>query len=249
MKVVIVALLVISGFIIFASPIDAFALPQMRIIADGAPSLTIADNAPGDIDPQDGSIVFSGIIGDFVVEVNIGVTKPIFGTETQPSVSFSVNVLRGSIPGTSDIIVEFSDTDFVNSVPLVMSGDVSVNVSPSGQIEVFRDNGNTLFAKTNLEFDTGIISDTFLGPEPFTMNTSGDYSLTFVASMTVDSSSPAAFIDVDVITVDKILAGELLPTSQVSLLLGGLQTYSIWYLPIILSGVGLTIYKFRKNLN
>jgi len=247
-KVVIVTLLVISGFIIFASPIDAFALPQMRIIADGAPSLTIADNAPGDIDPQDGSIVFSGTIGDFVVDVNIGITKPIFGTETQPSVSFSVNVFRGPIPGTSDIIVEFSDTDFVNSVPLVMSGDVSSNVSPSGQIEVFRDNGNTLFTKTNLEFDTGIISGIFLGPESFTMNTSGDYSLTFVASMTVDSSSPA-FIDVDVITVDKILAGELLPTSQVSLLLGGLQTYSIWYLPIILSGVGLTIYKFRKNLN
>ncbi len=236
-----------STLLVFPAVMDAYAEPRMKIIADGFPELVIVDNDANDSDPTLGSIVYTGIgVGEFDVVVNLGVTKPFFGDEFLPVFDISVNAIT-TTPGDHNIVVEFSETDFNNSIPLLMNADVSANADNTAQLELFRDNDNVHFGQDISEYDTGIITGVLgLGAVPFTLNTSGDYSLTAVITINNDGAG-SGFIDADMFTVEKILAGELLPMENMSLIIAGLQAPTMWFVPIVATGIGLAVFQIKKR--
>jgi hypothetical protein len=46
----------------------------------------------------------------------------------------------------------------------------------------------------------------------------------------------------------EIIGGEIIPIETISLLLAGSQSYS-WMIPVILSGIGIGLFVFRKSEN
>jgi len=46
-----------------------------------------------------------------------------------------------------------------------------------------------------------------------------------------------------------IVGGELLPIKNTALLLAGLQSSAIWMIPLLVSGIGIGLFVFRKSEN
>ena len=234
--------------LIFPAVMDAYALPQMRITADGAAPLIIFDNDGNDAALADGSISFTGPIGDFDISVDVGLTKPFVGTETMPTLEVTA-LASTSTAGTHTIVIEFSDIDFVNTVPLRMNVDVTANPDQSAGISVWRDNSNAYFAQTSFEYDSGLQTIPIgIDDDTFLINTSGDYSLTTVITL-INDGAGTGFLTSDMFTLDRILGGELLSLDNSALVIAGLTSMSVWMIPTVLglAGAGIYLVKFRAN--
>ena len=242
------AVMAITISLIFPTVIDAYALPQMKITADGAAPLIIFDNDASDAAAADGSISFTGAIGVFDLSVDVGLTKPFIGTETMPTLEVTA-LASTSTAGTHTIVIEFSDIDFVNTVPLRMNVDVTANPDQSAGISVWRDNSNAYFAQTSFEYDSGLQTIPIgIDDDTFLINTSGDYSLTTVITL-INEGAGTSFLTSDMFTLDRILGGELLSLDNSALVIAGLTSMSVWMIPTVLglAGAGIYLVKFRAN--
>jgi hypothetical protein len=76
-------------------------------------SATITDGSVGDINPAAGAVTFSGSIGNFMINVTTGLSKPVLGSAADPFIDLnSVDVTsRASTGGTLTLSV--TDTDFL----------------------------------------------------------------------------------------------------------------------------------------
>jgi len=129
-----------------------------------------------------------------------------------------------------------------------MLADVTGNAATGDvQFQLFSDDGNGYFVKDTLQYDTGSLTGvTAIGAVPFVIITSGDYSLTAV--MTVNTVGIGSNdIDGRISTQEQILAGELLPIGNMSLIIAGMQTSAIWFAPIVASGIGLAAFQIKKR--
>jgi hypothetical protein len=71
--------------------------------------ITVADGSGLDLNPLAGVITFSGAIGDWIVNVNTGVSKPVLGPA--PTLDLNSIDVTGAAGGT--LAVRLTDTDFV----------------------------------------------------------------------------------------------------------------------------------------
>ena len=74
----------------------AATLMEMYLSDTVNPPVFVDDNGPGDLDPTEGSVLYSGKIGSWIVNVTTSITYPALGTAGSPKLDFnSVDVSSG----------------------------------------------------------------------------------------------------------------------------------------------------------
>ncbi len=171
----------LTGFSVF----PAHATPMLQLEATGVAAVTITDNGIGDISPLQGAVTFNGALGDFILNVTTGLSKPLLGTPAFPHLDLnSVNV--NSFSGGT-LTIRLTDTGFIGNLPTVnfaslIGGTTFGNVSYSTYIA----QGNNPFATDTLISNMGPYgSGSFSGGQSNTISLpSGPYTLTLVAQIT-----------------------------------------------------------------
>jgi len=178
-KLAVGALAALSGMLL---ALPANAIPTLRI-TEGANIVTVTDNGTGDINPFLGAVVFSGTVGNFIVNTVSGATKPILGSSTSPLLDLNSLNINGT--AGSQIILEFSENDFTTSgqtldLPSLVGGTTVGTL----RYQTFASLTNIEFARDILIADSGIMQGGFLFNAVATAALSGSYSLTTVVTIT-----------------------------------------------------------------
>jgi hypothetical protein len=128
-KTAIIAFVAMAGIFLTAT---ANAVPSTQ----GANIVTVTDNGAGDINSDSGVVVFSGGVGDFIVNTTTGVTKPLLGSSSSPILDLNSINVNGASSGT--IILEFSETGFTNvNATLDMLSVIGGTTAGTLQFETF----------------------------------------------------------------------------------------------------------------
>lgn len=112
------------GALTLASALMAHAAPALKM-SDGTVTLLVEDDGPLDASTVPGVVVYSGPVGsNWYLNVNTGLTKPILGSSTDPSMDLNVSDYSNG-PGT--ITIQFSDDSF-GSASGLLSGVVTTQI-------------------------------------------------------------------------------------------------------------------------
>jgi hypothetical protein len=182
-----VAALVAGGLFLAAE--QAEAAPIMTL-SDGTTTIEVRDNGVGDVNSLEGAITFSGAVGNFIVNVPTGLSKPVLGSAAWPNMDLNDSSVSSIGGGT--LTITFSDDGFTGfDGPAWLSSVVGGVTDGTARFEVWVDQNNTLLAKTtkvaalgsfgDLRSSSTGFSDT--KSETFTTGT-GLYSITQVAILT-----------------------------------------------------------------
>lgn len=147
--------------LLFAAAIQVATSPLLHAEAElslsqGAASVVVLDNGPGDTNSALGAITFTGSVGNFNGSFGVGETKPFIGGAGQPQLTLmSTNITTGTEGGTLTIL--FGDTNFgpvTNGIATAHIGGITTlltgfntNISlTAGQISysTFADNTNSV---------------------------------------------------------------------------------------------------------
>jgi hypothetical protein len=166
---------------------------------DGNIKVTIEDNGAGDINPMLGVITFNQSLGNWIVNVTTGITKPVLGTNEIPRLDLnSVNV-TSSGSGPADLLIGFSETGFTYSGP----GFTSLIGGVAGgtvDYKTYLDANNILFG-----MGSGLSAGLF-GPGAFawsdsaTVGHGSQYSLTELVQVSHTGPFQATSFNAEIIT-------------------------------------------------
>jgi protocatechuate 3,4-dioxygenase beta subunit len=172
-----------------------YAASKLRL-SDGVTTVTITDGQPGDFSPLDGTVLYAGPVGaNWFTVVAAGVTKPSFGSPTNPFLDLS---FQASSRGGGTLTAEFSDNDFL--VPAIFAPNIVGTMSATtGTVnyDVWTDPGNMLFAHTIPVATIGPMTPNGIGH--FAGSASGPggqaapYSLTQVLKINHDGAGTTTF--------------------------------------------------------
>ena len=91
---------------------SASAIPIITLDDGINPVVTIKDDEIDDLGVSPGVVVFNGSIGNFIVNVTTGITKPVLGSEADPQLHLnSVNVSNVS-GATGSLTITFSEDGY-----------------------------------------------------------------------------------------------------------------------------------------
>ncbi len=173
---------VVATLSAFCLTVPANAVPTLRI-TEGANIITVTDNGAGDINPFIGAVVFSGTVGNFIVNTVSGVTKPILGSSASPLLDLNSLNINGL--SASQITLEFSENNFTAPGPtLDLPSLIGGSTVGTLQYQTFASLTNTEFARDILIADSGVLTGGFLFQELATIAISGSFSLTTVVTIT-----------------------------------------------------------------
>jgi hypothetical protein len=135
----------------------------------------VTDGDSMDSNTLAGAVTFNGSLGIFILNVSTGLTKPLAGSASAPSIDLnSVNFATGA--GT--LTMTFSETGFT-AFPGILTGDVGGTIGPGGSLTniVMQ---NALNLVTNGPFSPGAFS----GSGSAALIDGAPYSLTQTAILT-----------------------------------------------------------------
>ena len=101
-----------------AGPLPTGPGPSEIVVSDGINTVSCKDGDPCDGSTLTGVINFSAPLDGWVVNVDVGTTKPIQGSATEPQIDLTFSLTYNSAaaqPGDNLITIEFSDPDFLAS--------------------------------------------------------------------------------------------------------------------------------------
>lgn len=147
-------------------------------LSDGESSVTMTD-----LD-TDGAVLYAGSIGDWVLNITVGIAGPIIGDGNSSSLDLnSLNVTGRSESGG---VLYIALTDTGNMVPF---GNTNYLVEYGGTtggsiaFQSYVDTTNAAFGTENLLYDTGALGGAFSGTGFGYIGVSGPYSITTVATI------------------------------------------------------------------
>lgn len=164
---------------------SAYAVPTLTL-KSGATTINITDDGLNDAYAGAGSITFIGAVGNFVVNVSTGITKPVLGSSILPWMDLnSVDVSSGA----AVLEIWFSDSGFT------YTGGLTMNVGGTFQ--------NTASFETQVNGTT--ISSLILGPGADSGSTGGAATLTASDTLTLytninHSAAGSTSFDQEVVT-------------------------------------------------
>jgi hypothetical protein len=151
--------LLVAGAVFLATPPPADAAFQLRLSDDGGTTFTtITDGGAGDSSSMAGVIVFNGAIGNWIVNVTTGISKPVF-PNTPSLAKMDLNSTNVHANSSGTLTIELTDTGF-SLVPSPFN--YILNNQFGGTIS-----GGTVTAQSFIgvtEFDTSTFSSPVLGP-------------------------------------------------------------------------------------
>lgn len=176
---------VILGGAALAQIAPAEALPVLRITSSAGPSVTITDGGAGDLNSLVGVVQFSGQVGNWVLNVTTGTTKPFSGTDLLPKMDLnSLNASTG-LTSAETLTLEFSENDFITSAAAPSKMDIGGVTEGLVDYAVYASTSNLTLQKDILigqlgTFNGGAFSGSY-GPS---FNVVAPFSLTQVVQIT-----------------------------------------------------------------
>jgi hypothetical protein len=167
-------------------------------VYDGVnPLITVFDNGPGDQFPITGEILVQTNVGVWNLDINVAVTKPLFGSTTQPVMDLSASA---SSTAAGSLRLVFSDNGFgpaTGTLNATETGHVDGGAPVNMTYNVYGDPANVVGATTVLiaglgttAFPTSEAASGLLAlPTPFSLTQVVD----FVAYGPTTISSDASF--------------------------------------------------------
>ena len=160
------SLSVLAAAAALALPLAAQAAPTLGFSVDGGGLIVCADGAACDLNPVAGAVTFSASLGDFIVNVTTGLSKPLLTTGDPLTDLNSVNVQATSGAHTLEIL--FSDTGFTDIGQISAEfGGVLSGTGASIEATAYYSLSNALFAQTteigSLTYGPGAFAGTMAG--------------------------------------------------------------------------------------
>ncbi|MDD2900211.1 MAG: PEP-CTERM sorting domain-containing protein [Desulfuromonadaceae bacterium] len=182
--------LLAGAMMMLATSAMATPITALELTATGAASpVTILDGGSGDISSTTGIVAWAGNLGNFMFNIAAGSTAPAIGSAADPQMHLTGYANSGASAGT--FTVKFSSTDF-GPMGNGLNGFISAMNGAGGvqSLDVFYDAGNALFATTTQIANINTINtfDIYNG-----IPASNPFSLTMIATMTVNPYSAASF--------------------------------------------------------
>lgn len=187
------------GIFIMGIVPDAQAVLKLELgdLGLGAPVL-ITDNGAGDSSSILGMILFTGIVGNFTINVTTGISKPLVGGPSRAKMDLnSITVTAGTSGGTLQI--RLADTSF-NLLP---GGSPMIFATDIGGVTDGTVTSTAIYDPDDNEFGGGPNVSTLnlgpFGPGAFSGATNGSvafddaFSLTQVVTVTLGSNRSASF--------------------------------------------------------
>ena len=138
-------------------------------VSDGSTTVTINDGGIGDSAAGAGTILWTGGIGSFFLNVITGDSKPILAN----SMNLNYSVRSSGLGGT--LTLKLTDTDFNASggAHSFIAADIGGGVAGSStRYRTYSDAANAEFGMTNMLFDSGVLT-----PPPAAQAVDGDGSV------------------------------------------------------------------------
>ena len=159
------------------------AIPTLTL-SDGTTTIIVTDGSAMDKSSIAGAVVFDGIFGNLSFNVSTGLTKPLSGTASAPSIDLNAVVMA---TGATTLTITFSETGFT-AFPGILTGDVGGTVGAGGSLtNIVMQNGLDLV--TNGPFGPGAFS----GSGSAALIDGAPYSLTQTAILTFGARGSTSF--------------------------------------------------------
>ena len=159
----------------------------------GGAIVTITDNAAPDGSAVTGVISFTGTVGTFNVNVQVGTSKPASGSAARPSMSI-ISLTGDSSATGNTLVLALTDTDYTPAItPFKKAVNSASTATGSVTYAAFFDTGNAEFAITTP------IGAGLSGSRIFSQLNSGagpgsaPYSLTLLTTITPNGTSLSQF--------------------------------------------------------
>ncbi len=170
----------IAATLLLASPAQATLILS---ISDGTDTVTMTD-----LDGN-GAVLFIGQIGDWILNITLGVTDPLIGDTNTSRLDLSSLNVTGQSDSGGTLTISLTSTDL--NVPY---GDTSFTVDLGGTTDgsigfrSYIDNTNSPFGTGTLLYDTGILTGGGFSSTGFGgITVAGPYSITTVATIIHDT--------------------------------------------------------------
>ena len=161
----------------------AHAVPTLQYSIDGGATMSCADGAACDTNSNTGAVTVNQSLGDFIVNVSTGLSKPIL-TGGDPLMDLNtVNVQMSG--GSHTLTIAFSDTGFDlygGRIVLQYGGSLS-GTNASFQQTAYYDDGNSLFGQGTLIGSVGSAAGAFSGSVDGGWSPGGPYSVTEILTL------------------------------------------------------------------
>lgn len=169
----------------FLVPQQASAL-SLRVDTGSAPiDVTVNDNGGGDSNGSTGAIVWTGVVGNFNLNVTTGITFPQMGSPSQPFMD--LNSVNQSTGAGGTLVISLSQQGFTTIPNEAFNASIGGTKGAGGSVtyQTFWDSSNTLFAQTNLLTNSGAITNSpFANARTGLGGGAGPFSLTQVITIT-----------------------------------------------------------------
>jgi len=222
--------------------------------ASSAPFVAVDNDCTG---PVAGVAVSVSPLGDFAfvsAQENCSLNPSSISSQGTVETNHLVSLLgqEASAEGLLTFVVEFELTEDVN---YQLSGLFTNIFSTTGNAQA-----DTMAQLSLIDLGTLNEIEGFTSPPENAFLESGvlpvgNYRLTasaFSESNGLPPSEAAGLVSYDlelsISLFDNVIGGEIIPIETTSLLLAGTQTFS-WMIPVVLSGIGIGLFVFRKSEN
>jgi hypothetical protein len=137
----VMAMLLMAAIVAFPPMANAVPTLYLLDLDNTANYVLITDGGNGDSNTAAGAVTYIGGIGNFIITVNTGLSKPILGSTSQPQLDLSSVELSGA---AGNIAIMFNDTGF--SLPGTNTANMSIGgtVGPGSTVTY-----NTYYSSIN----------------------------------------------------------------------------------------------------
>lgn len=173
---------------------------SIRLSDGGSNTVTIDDNAAGDVNSTPGAVTYIGSVGAFTTNVATGLSYPVLGSPSHPWLDLNSVDVTSNSSGSDTLFIYLTDTGFTGDY----SGfEATIGGTTHGTVRysTYFDPGNTAFAQTSA------LTDAVYGGPAFsdvrTASVTGlasPYSLTLAMEITHTDWSVTSF-DASVVPV------------------------------------------------
>jgi hypothetical protein len=176
----------ISATLLANSP-SVYAIPTLTL-SDGVNTVTVVDGSGSDLNSTPGIVTYSGSIGNWLININTGMTKPFSGSPSFPSMDLS-SLNLSIAPGV--LTIRFSENNF-SPIAGSIVGSIGGTTAGNVMFKTYASLANIVLAEDILLTSEGAYGPgSFNGSAVAALASGTPYSLTMETVITHDGFGDA----------------------------------------------------------